>query len=143
MKKDLIAHLHKSFEDYVNTENGIEYWHARDLQTLLGYVKWDKFISVIEKAQISCKTAGNMTQDHFLQSGKMVDVGSQASREIIDYKLTRYACYLIAQNGDPSKEQISFAQAYFAIQTRKAELIEERLKDLKRLEKRVSRPEIG
>lgn len=136
MKKELITRLHKSFEDYVHNEDGVEYWFARDLQTLLGYVKWDKFTAVIEKARTSCQTAGNAVEDHFLQSEKMVDLGSGAVRSIPDFKLTRYACYLIAQNGDPSKEEISFAQAYFAIQTRKAEVIEERLRDLKRLEKR-------
>ena len=136
MKKELITRLHKSFEDYVHNEDGIEYWFARDLQSLLGYVKWDKFTAVIEKAKTSCQTAGNAVEDHFLQSEKMVDLGSGAVRSIPDFKLTRYACYLIAQNGDSSKEEIAFAQAYFAIQTRKAEVIEERLRDLKRLEKR-------
>jgi DNA-damage-inducible protein D len=136
MKKELITQLHKSFEDYVHNEDGIEFWLARDIQSLLGYVKWDKFTAVIEKAMTACLTANNAVDDHFLQSERMVDLGSGAVRSIIDYRLTRYACYLIAQNGDPSKEEIAFAQTYFAVQTRKAEIIEQRFEDLKRLEER-------
>ena len=136
MKKELITQLHKSFEDYVNNEDGVEFWLARDIQNLLGYVKWDKFTAVIQKAMTSCLTANNPVEDHFLQSERMVYLGSGAVRSIVDYRLTRYACYLIAQNGDPSKEEIAFAQTYFAVQTRKAEIIEQRFEDLKRLEER-------
>src|SRR3989338_11200625 len=126
MEKQLITKLTKNFEDYAHQEEGVEFWFARDLQQLLGYVEWRKFQGVIEKAKEACKNANNDIQDHFVGAAKMIAMPKEASKEIEDYKLTRYACYLIAQNGDPRKEQISFAPSYFAIQTRKQELIEQR-----------------
>jgi len=112
MKKEIIVQLHGSFEKSVHkdTDTGTEFWFARDLQNLLGYSKWENFAKVIEKAKTACKTAGYEVADHFLDIRKMVSLGSGAEREIDDIALTRYACYLIAQNGDPSKDQIAFAQ---------------------------------
>lgn len=136
MEKNTITKLTKNFEDFAYQENGIEFWLARDLQGLLGYVEWRKFQGVIEKAKESCENAGNNILDHFVEAAKKVDLGSGAVREIEDIMLTRYACYLIAQNGDPRKEEIAFAQSYFAIQTRKQELIEERIKLKERLDVR-------
>src|SRR3989339_401942 len=136
MKKELILTLQKSFEDYAHQEGGVEFWFARDLQKLLGYIEWRKFLGVIEKAKEACKKSGNDVQDHFVEAAKMVKIGSEAERNIGDFMLTRYACYLIAQNGDPRKEQIAFAQSYFAIQTRKQELIEERIALQERFEAR-------
>lgn len=138
MKKDIIDKLHASFEDLVHNdaEIGGEYWLARDLQELLGYAKWENFAKVIEKAKTSCKASGFEPSDHFLDVRKMVELGSGANREIDDIALTRYACYLIAQNGDPAKEAIAFAQTYFAVQTRKQELIEQRLVEVERLSAR-------
>ena len=119
MDKNLISKLQKTFEDYAHQEDGVEFWYARDLQKLLGYVEWRKFLGVLEKAKEACKNSDNDVQDHFVGAANMVKIGSEAEREIEDYKLTRYACYLIAQNGDSRKEEIAFAQSYFAIQTRK------------------------
>ncbi|MBU1054488.1 MAG: DNA damage-inducible protein D [Proteobacteria bacterium] len=138
MKKDVIARLHTNFEEIVQkeTDTGAEFWLARDLQPLLGYAKWENFVKVTDKAKVSCKTAGYKVPDHFLDVRKMVPVGSGAKRSIEDIALDRYACYLIAQNGDPSKDEIAFAQTYFAVQTRKQEIIEKRLAEIERLSAR-------
>ena len=135
MKKEIIAKLHLEFEEIVqiNNQTSVECCFARKIQSLLGYAKWENFEKVIQKAKISCKNAGLKEEDHFLDIKKMVQIGSGSSREINDIALTRYACYLIAQNGDSSKDQIAFAQTYFAIQTRKQELIEKRLGERERL----------
>ena len=138
MKKDRIAQLHTAFEDIVHAhpETGVEFWFARDLQPILGYAKWENFTKVIEKAKAACTNTGHEVSDHFLDIRKMVPLGSGAQREIEDIALTRYASYLIAQNGDPSKDPIAFAQTYFAVQTRKQELIEKRLAETERLSAR-------
>ncbi len=137
MKKELITTLTDNFELHIQqTESGIEYWLARDLQHLLGYDKWENFLKVISKAKISCEVSGHEVADHFPDVRKMVKLGSGSERKIADVMLTRYACYLIAQNGDPRKEQIAFAQTYFAMQTRRAELIEQRILEQERLSAR-------
>ncbi len=127
MKKDIIVQLNKTFEASAYTQNGVEYWMARDLQKLLEYTDWRNFLLVIEKAKTACVNSGQRLSDHFVDVNKMVQLGSGSERQIDDLMLTRYACYLIAQNGDPRKEQIAFAQSYFAVQTRKQELLEARI----------------
>ena len=117
-------------------DDGNEYWYARELQKVLEYKRWDKFFNVIESAQVACSISNNNVLDHFSQVGKMVDIGSNTSRNIVDYKLSRYACYLIAQNGDSRKKVIALAQTYFAIQTRKQELLELEYNSLTEDEKR-------
>ncbi len=137
MKSEIIKSLSNTFQDHSQTtENGIEFWFARDIQHLLGYSEWRNFQKVILKAKTSCEATGNEILDHFVDVNKMVKLGSGSEREIEDIMLTRYACYLIAQNGDPRKEQIAFAQNYFAIQTRKFEEVEKRIKDWERLQAR-------
>jgi len=133
VESDVIIQLHRNFEDYAHQIDGEEFWFARDLQGLLGYAKWENFTKVIDKAKIACQTAGHGVADHFPDVRKMVDIGSGAERPIEDITLTRYACYLIAQNGDPRKVEIAFAQTYFAVQTRRIELIEKRLSEQERL----------
>jgi len=138
MKKETLIQLHTAFEGSVQTveDDGAEYWLARDLQGLLGYSQWRSFAAVIEKAITSCINSMYEPGNHFARVRKLVDVGSGAKREIEDVALTRYACYLIAQNGDPSKDQVAFAQTYFAVQTRKQEIIEKRIADAERLSAR-------
>ena len=118
--KDTVFEKIKHINEY-----GAEFWSARELQLVLGYAKWDKFLNVIENAKIACISSGLDEDDHFLQVGKMVEIGSRTQREILDFQLSRYACYLIVQNGDPRKETIALGQTYFAIQTRKQETLED------------------
>lgn len=142
MDKQSIIQYKTSFDaiaSYIEGEDGkekVEVWFARDLMSQLGYSKWENFQTAIGRAIDSCRTQGIDAEDYFRPVRRTIELGNGATRDVEDYMLTRYACYLIAQNGDPRKEQIAFAQSYFAVQTRKAELIEERLNHISRLETR-------
>lgn len=137
MQSDLIQSLTSTFESHAQqTEGGVEFWLARNLQHLLGYSKWENFLNVVSKAKTACEVSDHAISDHFVDVNKMVDLGSGSQRPVDDIMLTRYACYLIAQNGDSRKPEIAFAQTYFALQTRRAELIEQRLLDAERIQAR-------
>lgn len=137
MKKEIIQQLYSAFEQAALEIDGVECWSARELQYLLGYSKWENFANVINKAKIACENVGHNVSEHFPDVRKTIAMPKSAEKEIDDYLLTRYACYLVAQNGDPRKEQIAFAQTYFAVQTRKAELIEQRLLEVERVKARA------
>jgi len=137
MKQEIIKSLTQDFESYVhNTKGGIEFWLARDLQHLLGYAKWDNFLKVIFKAKTTCELSNSKISNHFAGVGKTIKMPKTAKKIVPDIMLTRYACYLIAQNGNSSKKEIAFAQTYFAVQTRKFEIIKERIQVLERLHAR-------
>jgi DNA-damage-inducible protein D len=137
MKNEIIQSFADNFDTHSQTtDGGVEFWFARDLQHLLEYSKWDNFQNVLSKAKTACEVSGHQISDHFPEVRKMVNIGSGVQKEIIDFMLTRYACYLIAQNGDPRKESIAFSQTYFAMQTRKLELIQEQIHGLERLQAR-------
>ncbi len=137
MDSNQITQLKTIFDGIVHiTDDGTEFWYARELQPILGYTRWEYFDVAVKKAVTSAETSGCIVADHFRDVPKMVTIGSGATRTVTDYMLTRYACYLIAQNGDPRKPEISFAQAYFALQTRKQELLEQRISDLNRVQQR-------
>lgn len=141
MDRNTIIEYKSSFDSIATFIEGeykeqVEIWFARDLQAVLGYSRWENFQTAIKRAVESCHSQGINIDDHFREVTKTITLGNGGVRDVQDYMLTRYACYLIAQNGDPRKEQVAFAQSYFAVQTRKAELIEERLKHLSRLETR-------
>ena len=137
MKSEVIVSLTTTFEGHAQqTDSGIEYWLARDLQHLLGYTEWRNFLAVISKGKTACEVSGHSITDHFVDVNKTIQMPKNAEKIVEDMMLTRYACYLIAQNGDPKKQEIAFAQTYFAIQTRRAELIEQRLLDAERVSAR-------
>lgn len=137
MKTEIVHSLTNTFEAHAQqTESGIEYWLARDIQHLLGYSKWDNFLNVVSKAKTACEVSERAVADHFADVGKTIAMPKGAEKEVPDIMLTRYACYLIAQNGDPKKQEIAFAQTYFAMQTRRAELIEQRLLEAERVQAR-------
>jgi DNA-damage-inducible protein D len=136
MKKELIAELFEKFEQAAYEYKNVECWSARELQVIFEYTEWRNFIKVIDKAKTACENAGERVLDHFVDINKMIVLAKGAQREIEDIALTRYACYLIAQNADPGKQEVAFAQTYFAVQTRKQEIIEKRLLDVVRISAR-------
>ncbi|MES2217288.1 MAG: DNA damage-inducible protein D [Pseudomonadota bacterium] len=136
MEKEIITQLHNGFEGAAKREDEVEFWYARDLQELLGYEQFRNFLKVVDKAKEACLNSKHHTEDHFADVSKMVPLGSGSQRKVEDIKLTRYACYLIAQNGDPRKTEVAFAQTYFAVQTRKQEIIEQRISEVERLQAR-------
>jgi len=137
MESQIIQSLTNNFESFATkTDDGVEFWLARDLQKLLGYTQWRNFAAVIEKAKTSCRTSKQTVEYHFADVSKTIDMPKGARKEIDDIMLTRYACYLVAQNGDSKKEEIAFAQTYFAVQTRKAEIIEQKLLEFERVQAR-------
>jgi len=136
MKKEQIQELFEKFEAACYHFNDVECWSARELQIIFAYSDWRNFFKVIDKAKKSCKNTGVPVSDHFVDVNKMVDIGSDSRRVIEDVALTRYACYLVAQNGDSTKNEVAFAQTYFAVQTRKQEIIEQRLLDVARVSAR-------
>lgn len=136
VEKQLITRLHSTFEERAHEKDGVEYWYARELQELLGYDEWRNFENAINKAKIACENARQKVSHHFVDVNKTIPMPKGASKEIADIMLTRYACYLIAQNGDPRKDEIAFAMTYFAVQTRKQEIVEQRLSEWERLHAR-------
>lgn len=136
MKKELIADLFAKFESACYIYDGIECWSARELQTIFNYSEWRNFLKVTDKAKVACEAVGEDTSHHFVDINKMINLAKGAQREVEDMALTRYACYLIAQNGDPAKPAVAFAQTYFAVQTRRQEIIENRLLDIARVSAR-------
>jgi DNA-damage-inducible protein D len=136
MKQKKIKELFEQFENICYIYNGIECWSARELQQIFNYADWRNFLKVIKKAKNACENAGVPVSDHFVETNKMIELAKGAQREIDDIAMTRYACYLVAQNGDAGKSEIAFAQTYFAVQTRKQEIIEQRLLDVARVSAR-------